>query len=52
MVNVYLQGRKIAMEQSRLPVEILHLIRKLRWIGMEKEAEKLQMLATSAAGVH
>jgi hypothetical protein len=24
-------------------VEILHLIRKLRWMGMEEEAEQVQM---------
>jgi len=43
-VNTYLQGRKINVEQAnpRPPVEVLHLIRKLRWIGMEEEAEELQ----------
>jgi len=56
MVNIYLQGRKIAIEQSRQcpPLEILHLIRKLRWIGMEEEAEVLQMKiqeATPTGGV-
>ena len=44
-MNTYLQGRKISVEQAspRLPVEVLHLIRKLRWIGMEEEAEQLQI---------
>jgi hypothetical protein len=41
MVNSYLQGRKIAIEHNgRLPpIEIVHLIRKLRWIGMDDEVE-------------
>jgi hypothetical protein len=44
-VNTYLQGRKIDVEPTRQcpPAEILHLIRKLRWIGMEEEAERLQL---------
>ena len=44
-MNTYLQGRKITIEQDRQgpPVEILHLIHKLRWIGLEEEAEQLQM---------
>ena len=44
-MNTYLQGRKISIEQvcQPPPVEILHLIRKLRWIGMEEEAQQLQM---------
>ncbi len=55
-MNTYLQGRKISIEHDRQrpPVEILHLIRKLRWIGMEEEAEQLQMKiqqATPAGGV-
>ena len=39
----YLQGRKIDMEQEyrRTPLEIVRLIRKLRWIGMDEEAEEL-----------
>ena len=43
-MNTYLQGRKINVEQAnpRPPVEVLRLIRKLRWIGMEEEAEELQ----------
>jgi hypothetical protein len=55
-VNTYLQGRKITIEQNCQcpPAEILHLIRKLRWIGMEDEAEQLQMKvqeATPTGGV-
>ncbi len=44
-MSTYLQGRKITIEQDCQPppVETLHLIRKLRWIGMEEEAEQLQM---------
>jgi hypothetical protein len=44
-MNTYLQGRKISIEQDRRSptMETLHLIRKLRWIGMEEEAEQLQM---------
>jgi hypothetical protein len=39
-VNTYLQGRKItaAHDYERPSAEVLHLIRKLRWIGMEEEA--------------
>jgi hypothetical protein len=38
-----LQGRKIDMEQEYRPppVELVRLIRKLRWIGMDEEAEEL-----------
>lgn len=45
MVNTYLQGRKITIEHDgRIPpIEIVRLIRKLRWIGMDDEAEQLQM---------
>jgi hypothetical protein len=45
MSNTYLQGRKItaAHDHERPSVEVLHLIRKLRWIGMEEEAERVQM---------
>jgi hypothetical protein len=35
-------------------VEVLHLIRKLRWIGMEEEAEQVQLKlcdATPTGGV-
>jgi hypothetical protein len=47
-MNTYLQGRKIPTAQDRGEhkrpiVETLHLIRKLRWIGMDREAEQLQM---------
>ena len=44
-MNTYLQGRKItaAQDYERPSVEALQLIRKLRWIGMEEEAEQLQM---------
>ena len=44
MSNTYLQGRKItaAQDHERPSAEALHLIRKLRWIGMEEEAEELQ----------
>ena len=43
-MNTYLQGRKSTIEQDRQrpPMEILHLIHKLRWIGLEEEAEQLQ----------
>ena len=43
-MNTYLQGRKITSGQDKPPpLETLRLIRKLRWIGMEEEAEQLQM---------
>ena len=44
-MNIYLQGRKIttAQDHQRPSVEVLHLIRKLRWIGMEEEAELAEM---------
>jgi hypothetical protein len=50
-VSTFLQGRKITIEEDyrTLPVETLHLIRKLRWIGMEEEAEQLQMLMQQSA---
>jgi len=55
-VNTYLQGRKISVVQDyqRPSVEDLHLIRKLRWIGMEEEAERVEMQlreTTLAGGV-
>ena len=52
-MNTYLQGRKITIEHdSRLPpIETVHLIRKLRWIGMEDEAEQLQMKMQDAAPI-
>jgi hypothetical protein len=53
-VNTYLQGRKITATQDyeRPSVEALHLIRKLRWIGMEEEAERVetQLHETTLAG--
>lgn len=53
MVNSYLQGRKIAIEHNgRLPpIEIVHLIRKLRWIGMDDEVEQLQMKMQEATPI-
>ena len=44
-MSTYLQGRKITAAQfhERPPVEVLHLICKLRWIGMEEEAERVEM---------
>jgi hypothetical protein len=55
-VNTYLQGRKItaAHDYERPSVETLHLICKLRWIGMEEEAERVEMQlhqTTHAGGV-
>ena len=54
MVSTYLQGRKITIDQDRQPppVEILHLIHKLRWMGLEEEAEQLQtkLRETTPAG--
>ena len=55
-MNTYLQGRKItaAPDHERPSAEALHLIRKLRWIGMEEEAEQVEMQlheTTLAGGV-
>jgi hypothetical protein len=55
-VNTYLQGRKIAAAQDyeRPSMEALRLIRKLRWIGMEEEAERAETQlheSTLAGGV-
>jgi hypothetical protein len=55
-VNTYLQGRKItaAQDYERPSVEALQLIRKLRWIGMEEEAERVETQlheTTLASGV-
>jgi hypothetical protein len=52
-VNTYLQGRKITIEHDSRPpaMEILRLIRKLRWIGMEDEAEQLQMKIQEATAI-
>lgn len=43
-MNTYLQGRKITATRNyeRPAAEALHLIRKLRWIGMEEEAERVE----------
>ena len=53
-MNIYLQGRKIttAQDHQRPSVEALQLIRKLRWIGMEEEAERVetQLHETTLAG--
>ncbi len=47
-----LHGWKINTEQEyrRPPAEIFRLLRKLRWIGMDEEAEELQA-RTQEAGV-
>jgi hypothetical protein len=55
-MDSYLQGRKVTavQEYGRPSVEDLHLIRKLRWMGMEEEAEQVQMKlrdTTPAGGV-
>ena len=55
-MNTYLQDRKItaAQDYERPSVEALHLIRKLRWIGLEEEAEQVEMQlheTTLAGGV-
>ncbi len=45
-------GRKIntAQEYRRPPAEIIRLLGKLRWIGMDEEAEELQT-KTQESGV-
>ncbi len=55
-MDTYLQGRKVPAVQDygRPSVEVLHLIRKLRWMGMEEEAEQVQVKlrdSTPAGGV-
>jgi hypothetical protein len=52
-MSTYLQGRKITIEHDSRPpaMETLHLIRKLRWIGMEDEAEQLQMKTQNATPI-
>jgi hypothetical protein len=55
-VDGYLQGRKVTavQEYGRPSAEVLHLIRRLRWMGMEEEAEQVQMKlcdTTPAGGV-
>lgn len=52
----YLEGRKVTAVQDygRPSMEVLHLIRKLRWMGMEEEADQVQMKlsdTTPAGGV-
>ena len=44
-MHTYLQGRKIPVDQDRHcpSSELLQLIRKLRWLGMEEEAEDLHV---------
>ena len=53
-VIICLRGRKITAphDHERPSVEVLHLIRKLRWIGMEEEAERVetQLHETTLAG--
>lgn len=42
-MNTYLQGRRVAAEGHGRPSgEVMQLIRKLRWIGMDEEAEQAQ----------
>ncbi len=52
----YLEGRKVTAVQDygRPSMEVLHLIRKLRWMGMEEEADQVQVKlrdTTPAGGV-
>jgi hypothetical protein len=53
-VDTYLQGRKMtaARDYERPSADALQLIRKLRWIGMEEEAElaETQLHETTLAG--
>jgi hypothetical protein len=51
-VTTYLQGRKITTPQDhkRPSVEALDLIRKLRWTGMEEEAERVEATKPLLAG--
>ena len=46
----YVQGRKITDLQDceRPSPEVLHLIRKLRWMGLEEEAEAQIKLRVAA----
>jgi hypothetical protein len=55
-MNRYLERRKVASVQDygRPSVEVLHHIRKLRWMGMEEEADQVQTKlrdSTPAGGV-
>ena len=52
----YLEGRKVTAvrDYGRPSMEVLHLIRKLRWMGMEEEADQVQLKlrdTTPAGGV-
>jgi hypothetical protein len=44
-METYVQGRKIThgQDHQKPSPEVLHLITKLRWMGMEAEAEQIQM---------
>lgn len=44
-MDTYLNGRKVTAVQDygRPSDEVLHLICKLRWMGMEDEAEQIQV---------
>lgn len=51
-----LKDRKVTAEQEydRPPMEVLHLIRKLRWMGMQEQATQVQKKlcdTTSTGGV-
>jgi hypothetical protein len=49
-MNTYVQGRKIPMENSGRPsAQVLQLIAKLRWMGMEAEADQVQANLGDAA---
>jgi hypothetical protein len=43
-MDTYLQGRRVPSERkhSRPSGDVVQLIRKLRWIGMEEEADQVQ----------
>jgi len=51
-MDTYLRGRKVNATQvcGRPSIETLELIRKLRWIGMEEEAEQVQINLPDSAG--
>ena len=51
-MDTYLRGRKGNATQvcGRPSIETLELIRKLRWIGMEEEAEQVQINLSYSAG--
>jgi hypothetical protein len=50
-LDTYLHGRRINVSQNydKPSPELLHLIRKLRWMGLEAEAEQLQMKLCAAS---